>query len=290
MHPPLKMLRYFLEGILAWSFYYLFKLLPLDWASWLGGFIAKKVGLRLKLTETARSNLRHAFPEKSQEEIEAILPAMWENLGRVAGEFAHLPHLVGEHYARRVDIEGTEHVKRIKQSKHGAIFFSAHLGNWEMCPKASYELGMPVTLVYRAANNPFVDSLIKLGRAHSQGGLFPKGKKSARELISVLKEGKSVGMLTDQKMNDGVPVPFFNRDAMTAPAMAELALRYNCLLIPVQVIRTHGAHFKVVVHPQIDINEKQPIEILTEMNVLFEGWIRERPEQWLWMHHRWPKG
>ena len=100
-------------------------------------------------------------------------------------------------------------------------------------------------------------------------------------------------MLVDQKMNDGIAVPFFGRDAMTAPAIAELSMRYKCPIIPVRVERTKGAYFKVTVYPPLnndthtDKNTDSKI-IMTKINELLESWIEERPEQWLWIHKRWP--
>jgi KDO2-lipid IV(A) lauroyltransferase len=100
-------------------------------------------------------------------------------------------------------------------------------------------------------------------------------------------------MLVDQKMNDGIAVPFFGRDAMTAPAIAELALRYDCTVLPARVERLPGAKFHVTVfppHPLPTSGDKAAdvLALMTTINATLEGWIRERPGHWFWLHRRWP--
>ena len=122
---------------------------------------------------------------------------------------------------------------------------------------------------------------------------YPKGSDGARGLLRALKKGANVAMLVDQKMNDGISVPFLGQNAMTAPALAELALRYKCPIVPARVERLQGAHFRLTFLPHLQIQnsgnkEADILEIMTEVNVLLGDWINEKPEQWLWVHNRWP--
>ncbi len=124
--------------------------------------------------------------------------------------------------------------------------------------------------------------------------MLPKGGQGAVRLLRAIKNGQSLAMLVDQKMNDGIAVPFFGRDAMTAPAIAEFALRYDMPIIPVRVVRTKGCHFEATVYPPLEYEktgdeEKDSLIIMTKINALLESWIREHPAQWFWVHKRWPK-
>ncbi|MBI1985745.1 MAG: lauroyl acyltransferase, partial [Rhodospirillales bacterium] len=115
----------------------------------------------------------------------------------------------------------------------------------------------------------------------------------ARLLLKSLKEGKHLGMLVDQKMNDGIPVKFFGRDVMTAPALAELALRFDCPVVPARVVRLKGARFKLVIEPPLKLvrtgdHEADVVANMAQVNALIEKWVRDTPEQWLWLHNRWP--
>ena len=153
--------------------------------------------------------------------------------------------------------------------------------------------GVPVTAVYREANNPIVDRMISRFRSAVMQHRVPKGHDGTRELVRALGSGKHVALLVDQKLTTGIPVPFFGRDAMTAPAVATFALRYDCPIWPVRVERLGGVKYRVTVYPKLTIPEEGTREertraIMVTINRVLEDWIRERPEQWLWLHRRWP--
>jgi KDO2-lipid IV(A) lauroyltransferase len=111
--------------------------------------------------------------------------------------------------------------------------------------------------------------------------------------MEALKKGDWLGMLLDQKMNDGVAVPFFGADAMTAPAIATLALRYDCIVIGAQLERLGGAYFRVTLTGPIPLpstgdEAADRMTVLRAVNAEIERWVRLRPGQWLWLHRRWP--
>ena len=275
-----------LAGLLAYAF---FRALPLDWASWLGGRVLRTLGPRLGRTELARNNLRRAFPEKSPAEIEATLIGMWDNLGRNAAEYPHLATIIRE----RTVIEGAERIVQLRDDGRPGIFFAGHLGNWELATYAAMVNGLAISLVYRAPNNPLIEGLYAKGRSPGSGELIPKGSEGARRMMKLLKAGGHIGMLVDQKMNDGIPAPFFGRAAMTAPALAQLAYRFKCPAVGARVMRLQGAHFRITIEPPLELPESgdhkaDVADALRRVNALLEEWIRERPEQWLWVHRRWP--
>jgi Kdo2-lipid IVA lauroyltransferase/acyltransferase len=113
------------------------------------------------------------------------------------------------------------------------IVFSGHIANWEIGMLAGVQHGISVAQIYRAANNPLMDRMIARFRG-DQGEFIPKGAVAARRAITALRRGMHLGLLADQNMNDGIPVPFFGRPAMTAPALAVLALRFDCDVLPLR--------------------------------------------------------
>ena len=266
----------------------LLRLLPVDWASALGGAAARALGPRLPVSEQARRNLRRALPALDAAAIERVVRAVWDNLGRVAAEYPHLRRLG----ARRVELIGAEHIARLRDDGKPGICFSGHIGNWELLPVVAARHGVALSNVYRAANNRHVDRLLRMLRTES-GDLIPKGSAGARQMIAALSRGAHLAMLVDQKMNDGIAVPFFGRTAMTAPALAQLALRYDCPVLPARVERIGGAHFRVIVEPPLALprsgDRQADTRALTEaVNRHLERWIAEQPGQWLWLHRRWP--
>jgi Kdo2-lipid IVA lauroyltransferase/acyltransferase len=269
-----------------------FGLLPLDWASAVGGSLARAIGPRLGISKRARLNIGRALPKLSQVEIAEIIAGMWDNLGRVAAEYPHLRRIRVFEPGGRVETHGFENMDRAVAAGRRMIIFSGHIANWEIGMLAAVQYGVEVAQIYRAANNPLVDRMIR--RFRSIGGeLIPKGAVAARRAIAVLRRGAHLTMLADQKLNDGIPVPFFGRPAMTSSALAVLALRFDCDVLPARVERLGGAHFRLTVFPPLPLprsgdHHADVAALMTRVNQTLEQWIRERPEEWFWLHRRWP--
>jgi KDO2-lipid IV(A) lauroyltransferase len=274
-----------LEAVGAALMFGLFRLLPLDAASALGGWLGRLIGPRLGVTKRAAINLRRALPELDEAAARRVMRGMWDNLGlaefRVYGDDG------------RIEFVGDAILDPVIASGKSAIFISAHFGNWEIATMAATQRGLDVAEIYRAANNPWIDRLIASYRGSVGSELIPKGTIAARRSIAALRDGRHLAMLVDQKMNDGIAVPFFGRDAMTAPALAQLALRFDCAIMPARVERVKGARFRIVMSPPIEIartgdRQADTLAIMTAVNQEIERWLRERPEMWLWLHRRWP--
>jgi KDO2-lipid IV(A) lauroyltransferase len=124
--------------------------------------------------------------------------------------------------------------------------------------------------------------------------MFAKGAAGGRAAVAHLRQGGLLGMLVDQKLNEGIAVPFFGHDAMTTPALAQFALRFRCPVIPIHAVRLGPARFRVVCDAALDLpdsgDREADVQALTAaMNATLERWIREQPTAWLWFHRRWPK-
>jgi KDO2-lipid IV(A) lauroyltransferase len=279
----------------AWGASFVFGLfgaLPIEFASALGGALARAVGPRLGVSKRARRNLQAALPELGPDAIEAIIRGMWDNLGRVAAEFPHVRKLAIFSPGTRVETRGFEHIARAMHEGRRMILVAAHLANWEIAAIAGRQFGIDATHIYRAANNPLVDRLIARLRG-SEGEYIPKGAIGSRQAVAALRRGGSLGLLVDQKQNEGIAVPFFGRAAMTTPAPAALALHFDCDVLMARVERLSGAQFRLTIHPPLPLPDSGDRDadtraLLATINRIIEGWIRERPEQWFWLHRRWP--
>ena len=268
-----------------------FAALPLDCASALGGATGRLIGPFLGISERAWRNIRCAFPGSSESEIAGITRGMWDNLGRVTAEYPHLRKIRVFEPGGRVETHGFEYIDQAVAAGRRMIIFSGHLANWEIGMLAAVQYGISVSQIYRAANNPLVDRMITRFRGDA-GELIPKGAGGARGAIATLRRGAHLTMLADQKMNDGIPVPFFGRPAMTAPALAALALRFDCDVLSARVERLDGAHFRLTVFPPLALprsgnSHADEAALMTQVNAILESWIRDRPEQWLRVHRRW---
>jgi KDO2-lipid IV(A) lauroyltransferase len=291
--PPGRGLQYRLEAAGATLLFGLFRLLPLDAASALGGFLARSLGPWLGVSKRAVANIRRAMPEVDETRARAIVRGMWDNLGRVVAEYPHLRDLDVYKPGGRVEVVDDEIVEPLLAAGRRIIFVSGHFGNWEIAALAATQRGLSVAQVYRAANNPLIDRVIAGFRGIVGSDLIPKGSVAARRAIEALRDGRHLSLLVDQKMNDGIPVPFFGRPAMTAPALAQLALRFDCAIVPARVERLKGARFRLTVFPPLELprtgnRHADTLAIMTRVNAILESWIRARPELWFWLHRRWP--
>ncbi len=279
----MKKIRYFTEAILLAFILGLSKLMPTLWASNLGGWIGRTIGPRLAASRKARANIQMALPDKTEEEITQILTGMWENLGRVMMEYPHIKNIAKNH----TEIIGID-IFKANQST-APIFISAHLGNWEVCPPAFFlQTGIRVNPIYRAPNNPFSDKILNKVRTVN-GALtpIPKSRGGTRNIVKTLQSGEGIGLLIDQKLNEGIKADLFGHPAMTSDHFAKLAQKLDCPIIPLQIERIKGINFRITVSEPLDIINKSSDEIVTETHSLLENWIGKRPEQWLWLHRRW---
>jgi KDO2-lipid IV(A) lauroyltransferase len=293
----LERLAHRLEAALVMGVFALTRLMPVEAASWVGGWLARCIGPLLPVSRVGRDNLRHAFPEKSASEIERILRGVWENLGRTAAEYPHLQGIWDydpgiEDRNARVVFEGLEHLVERYRDDQPAILFSAHLGNWELLPIGAARHGLPMVVMFRAPSNPFVAQLVDRVRGAAMGLFVAKRVEGAAAAARLLEDGKWVGMLVDQRYGRGVRVPFFGRPAASATLLAKLVRRFGCPVHGIKVERLPRVRFRVTVSPPLELpRSDDPAAderlITTRVNEVLEGWIRERPEQWLWLHRRW---
>lgn len=286
--------RYPLEAVAAVLGYGLFALLPTDAASALGGWIGRALGPRLAIHRRALRHIGLALPETDHHRRERIAREMWDNLGRVLGEYPHTLRIAkSAGKGGRVEVVGAEYLDPLRSPDTAGILFSGHLANWEVFAPSLSALGIDYAQVYRAPSNPLVRWLIRAVRRLPPDLQVPKGADGARMAINVLKRGGELGMLVDQKMNDGISVPFFGREAMTPAALAQLAIKFACPVVPVRLERLGGCRFRLSFHPPIELprtgdRRADVLETMARVNRMLEEWIRDRPGQWLWLHRRWP--
>jgi KDO2-lipid IV(A) lauroyltransferase len=263
------------------------------------GRVLRWLGPLLPEHRLARANLAAAFPEKSADEINAILRGVWDNLGRVGVEFAHIDRLWDydstqqQHLGRIMESDESERiVLRLRDDGKPALIFSAHLANWEVAAVAAKSFGLETSVLFRRPNiRAIADEVTEL-RKGCMGTLIPTGLDAPVRIAEALERGSHLAILVDQYFVRGVPVTFFGRRTMANPLIARLARHFECPIHGVRVVRHDGNRFRIeiteAIAPARDAEGKIDIEhtmqIITDV---VEGWVREHPEQWLWLHRRW---
>jgi Kdo2-lipid IVA lauroyltransferase/acyltransferase len=261
--------------------------------------LLRRLGPLFKEHRIGRENLRAAYPEKSDAEIEQILAGVWDNLGRLSVEFAHLDefHLSSAEPATANDLTFTaqtyERAERVLNGGTAVICFAAHLANWELSAVAAKLLASQTAVLYRRPNiGAISDTVLKLRRP-LMGELVATGLDAPVRLARLLQAGVHIGMLADQHFTRGVEVTFFGRRCLANPLVALLARQTGCPMHGLRMIRCadHNS-FRIemsdAIEPARDADGRVDIAgTMQAITSVIEGWVREYPEQWLWLHQRW---
>ncbi len=286
--PFSKRIAYWSEYAALRVFFFISKLLPYESASAMGSFCARLAGPYLKWHRIAQFNLQRAYPNYTAEQINQTLINMWDNLGRTLAE---TPWLGSDTMRQKITISDAIRgvLEQYTHSDRPIIFVSAHLANWEIVPWLGALTNIPITSIYRKINNPYVDALYFSIRQHYCNELAPKGQKGARALYKAMRRKDNVGMLVDQKQNDSAHIKFFGLPAATTSTAAELALKYDAIIIALHVERLANGAFKIHAQEVQYTSSQSPKHIMQTINDVIETWVRKHPEQWLWVHQRWGK-
>lgn len=288
--PRLTAFQNWVEGLALKAAIWLFRLIPVDVASCVMGFLWRILAPFNARHKRALRHLEDALPDLSAGEREAIVRGMWENLGRVTAETFHIDRLLRQPHRFETDVD--EITAQVLNGERACLFVSFHSGNWELVVQPAVEKGIAITGVYQALRNPKADEeLSALRQDLYKGGLLSKGHRTARKLLTTLKNGGVVAMMADLRETRGIQVPFFGRMAYATPVPASLARSCDVPIVVGRVIRKKGVNFRIegrAISFPVTEDRQADIEATTiQIHAMFESWIREYPEQWMWIHKKW---
>jgi KDO2-lipid IV(A) lauroyltransferase len=292
----LRIANYWLIAQLAIGVLSLLRLVPpdraLNFADRLGRWVGPKVGRH----RVAVDNLRKAFPEKSEAEVQQIASDMWANMTRLAVEYIFLDTLFDfdpdAKTVGRVEVIGVERFREMAAEKKPRITLTGHVGNFEMLAIAGTVYGLNAAFMFRPPNNPFLARYIMKARSAGIGNLLASRRGVAFTLARILENNGTIGVLVDQKFQRGIRTTFFGRECETSPLVPKLARQYDCDVYPARCIRLPGNRFRLELEPKLELPRNEQGEIDAKataqlLNDIVERWVREHPGQWMWFHKRW---
>ena len=290
----MKIIKYFFEFISIISLFCIFKIAGLKNASTLGSLLGKSIGPFFRSKSITKQNIKIALGTLDVEKETEIINGMWSNIGSTFAEYVFLKDFkLNRTNFDHIKIKGANYLEQIKKNNMPVIFYSAHLANFELMAMELDKFGIKLAAIYRPLNNYLLNPLIEyLRMKYICPTQIPKGRMSMRGIISRVKVGYSVALMVDQRVSEGPRTPFFNKPAHTTTIPAQLALKYNCKLVPIFLERKKGINFEMTICEPYAIqktgnDDEDTKNITLKINQIIEKMIIKNPTQWIWSHNRW---
>jgi Kdo2-lipid IVA lauroyltransferase/acyltransferase len=273
----------------------LLSLPPRSVARSIGAFIGRlALFLTPRLASVGDLNLRLAFPAKSAAERQQILRRLYRNLGWLLAEFCQMPRYTPETTRSFIRYDGLEHYLAARAEGRGVLILTGHLGAWELSSFYHSLMGYPMSIVIRRLDNPLVDSLVNHIRCLHGNQVLHKDD-FARGLLASMRRGETVGILMDTNMTppQGSFVDFFGQSACTGTGLARIAMKTGARVLPgfllweeatKQYVLRFGAPLSVATGGDVEADAIANTALFTKV---IEDYVRQYPDQWLWVHRRW---
>ena len=290
----MKIIKYFFEFTSIMSLFFIFKIIGLRNASNFGSILGKFIGPLFRSKFIIKQNIKTGLGEISKEKESEIINNMWSNIGRTFAEYVFLRDFkFNKTNFDHIKINGINYLDQIKKENEPVIFFSAHFANFELMAMELDKSGIKCAAIYRPLNNFFLNPLMEYLRMKYICPIqIPKGRIGIREIINRVKDGYSIALMVDQRVGEGPRIPFFNKPAHTTTIPAQLALKYNCKLVPIFIERKNSVNFEMTIYEPYKIektgnDEEDTKNITLKINKIIEKMIIKNPKQWIWSHNRW---
>ena len=290
----MKIIKYFFEFISIISLFCIFKIIGLRNASNLGAILGRFVGPLFRSKEVTKQNIKIGLGNLDEKKEKEIINGMWSNIGRTFAEYIFLKDFkFNKTNFDHIKINGTNYLNEIKTTNKPVVFFSCHLANFELMAMELDKFGIKCAAIYRPLNNIFLNPLMEyLRMKYICPNQIPKGRLGVREVIKKVNDGYSVALMVDQRVGQAPKIPFFGEPAHTTTIPAQLALKYDCKLVPIFLERKGDVNFEMTVHEPYAIQKTENVDsdtknITLKINQIIEKMIIKNPTQWLWSHNRW---
>ncbi len=286
----MKKIIYFIEFIIVYFLFILFKLLGYKLSSNLGYLIGKFCGPIFRSKKSIIENLKKSNISTKQN-YNQLASNVLGNYGRIFSEYPFLKNFRNGDLDNFIEINGKNYLEIIKKEKKNVVFVSGHFNNFELMAMQIEKMGIELSAIYRPLNNIFLNKIMeKIRTKYICKNQIKKGRAGTRQIIKHIKRGCSIALMIDQRVREGSKVKFFGNLATTTTIPAQLIKKYKCELVPIYIERKKKYYFKMHISKPIKVSSKKTAEDITLfLNTVLEKMILINPEQWIWTHDRWKK-
>ena len=285
----MKNFIYFIEFLIIIIFFLIFRTIGYKAASNFGFFIGKVFGPKFRSKKTIVNNIRNYKSSLKNSEIEIIIKKMWGNYGRILAEYPYVSSFRKKRLEKYIYIEGRENLEKIKKMGKPVVFISGHFSNFELMAMIIEREGVELSAVYRPLNNKFLNVIMEyIRKKYICKNQIKKGLRGVKEALSYFKNGKSLAIMIDQRVSEGINSKFFGKDAFTTTIPAQFVKKFDCIIQPVHIERINDFYFKIFFDSYLRFDKNQDLKFITDkLNLWLERKIIKNPDQWIWTHDRW---
>ena len=286
----MKKILYLIEYILIKLFFLILIFIGYKNGSNLGYFVGRILGPIFRSKKLIKKNLEQSGININRN-YDKIIGKIYGNYGRILAEYPFLEKFRKNKLNKFIEIEGLEHLEKIKVEKKRAVFISGHFSNFELMALLIEKAGINLCAIYRPLNNIYLNKTMEeIRRNFICKNQIKKGRSGTRQIVENLKKGNSVALMIDQRVREGIKTNFFGKPASTTTIPAQLIKKYKCDLVPIYIERSKNYYFKMFISKPIKImSYKSTSEITEHLNKILEKMILRNIDQWIWTHDRWKK-
>lgn len=263
-------------------------------ASALGERVLRLLGPLMPRHHKVLYNLEIAFPDRPYAWRKQTAVDMWGEFGKGLAEYAHLPDLCRDSDESRIEFVDHFDVDAFRREGRPIMFVAAHQANWNLPAVVGQHIGIPLSVLFRRRKNPYLEAVIERWRNQMPSGFIDAEARAPKAMLDELKNGRCIGLFIDRRSSEGEFLPFFNVETPTSTVAARLALKTGAAFVPVRIERLANVRFRITLgepitaKPELTDSREAARDMTHKVNLLFEDWIRGRPEQWVCTAKRWP--
>ena len=282
-------IKYFLQFILIFVLFSLYKIIGLKAASYISAVLFKTLGPIFRSKKIIHTNISKALPNLNVFEKNKIINEMWGNYGKIFAEYMFIKEFRNGKFSKKITIENQKILEKIKNDSSPVIFISGHFNNFELMAMHIEKSGIQLSAIYRPLNNKFLNPLMEgIRTEYICKNQIKKGSSGTRKLLSNFKNGQSVALMIDQRVSEGIKSKFFDNPALTTTIPAQFVKKFKTKIVPIYIERLKNDNFNIKIHNPINFSENETLDTITlRLNKILEKMILHNPNQWIWTHNRW---
>ena len=290
----MKFIKYLFEAFFVYLIFIVIRIVGLNLGRKISAFIFSNVGTLFRSKKIIKENISNAFDGINNNDSDKIMKLMWNNYGFIFAEYLFMKKFRLNKFSKpHISIKGLGIIEDVIKSGKPAIFVSGHFANFELMAMELEKNKINLAAIYRPLNNFFINPfMVSIRKKYICKNQIKKGIAGTKEVIEFMRTKHSIALMVDQRLGESDRYPFFNNPAHTTTLPAQLALKFNCNIIPIYLERVKEDFFEMEILNPINIEKTGKPDtdkklITIQINQIIENMVRKNPGQWIWTHGRW---